>query len=140
MSSAKPYVPTATVAQTAMAEVRNFFVVSPAAGTVADFVAAVIAAEAPEIQLPGEAAPVPVTAADVSGWELKVLPCLAELETGEIVPDGADFAYIGGLKATGDADAPTAGADLSTTFTPAPVAGSIVSFCVVFERRQNIKA
>lgn len=140
VSNATPYTPTASVDQSAKTEVRNFYIVSPAAGTVADFVAAVIAAEAPAIQLPGEAAPVAVTADDVCGWSIDVLPCNAELEAGDIVPDGADFAFIGGLKATGDADAPAAGADITTTFTPAPVAGSIIGFCVSFERSQTVKA
>lgn len=140
MSNAKPWTPSATAEQSAKTEVRNFYIVDPAAGTIADFVNAVIADRAPEIQLPGEAAPVPVTLADVCSWDLSVLPCNAELESGEVVPEGADFAFIGGLKATGDADAPTAGVDTSTTFTPSTVAGSIVSFCVAFERSQTVKA
>lgn len=140
MANATPYTPSATVDQSVTTEVRNYFTVDPAAGTIADFVAAVIAAEAPTIQLPGEAAPVAVTAADVSGWSLEILPCFAELETGEIVPEGADFAFIGGLKATADNDAPTAGVDITTTFTPSPVAGSIAAFCVSFERKQSVKA
>lgn len=135
MSTSTPYLPKAVLTESVKVEARNFFIVDPLAGTVGDFVNEVIAVRAPEIQLPNEAAAVPVTAADVCGWTLDVLPCGSELETGEVVPDGADFAFIGGLKSTGDADAPVAGVDLSTTFTPAPTAGSIIAFCVSFERK-----
>ena len=140
MSNAVPFTPTSTSEQSAKTEVRNFYTISPAAGTVADFVAAVITAEAPTIQLPGEAAPVAVTAADVCSWSLAMLPCNAELETGEIVPEGADFAFIGGLKATADDDAASGGVDITTTFTPSAVAGSIAQFCVSFQRSQTVKA
>lgn len=142
VSNATPYSAPTLKAVEVKDELRNFHFVVPAAGftgTVADLVALALAATPVAIQLPSETAPVAVTAAELCGWDIDVQPCFAELESGEIVPEGADFAFIGGLKATGDGDSATGGVD-STTTVNAPVEGTILTLCASFVRSEMAKA
>lgn len=141
MANATPYSAPVLTTISVKDELRNFHFVVPAGGftgTVADLIDLALAATPVAIQLPSETAPVAVTNAETCSWMIDVQPCFAELETGEIVPEGADYAFIGGLKATGDGDAASAGADVSTTVN-APEAGAILTLCASFERSEQSK-